>query len=96
MKVLPTFRAAIDGTAVALGASSITCDTGFLIVAPAANSGTVYIGYANTITAGNTSASGIPLAAGASMFVPRGKAANAAAIYGIGSAAGQYVMVDPQ
>ncbi len=91
-----TFMKTFDGTAAALGASSITCTTGFLLVANPANSGVVYIGYANTITAGSDALSGIPLAAGASVFIPKAKAATAAAIYGIGSAASQKCHCDPQ
>ncbi len=67
----------IGGTALSLTAAVATPTKGpgggCLVKAAAANGGKVYVGYANTVTAGTADATdGIELAASESLFVPAG------------------------
>lgn len=90
-------KSSIGGTAVQLTSTSTPLTYGVQIVAAAANSGKVYIGLANTVTAGGTSdtTDGFELSAGASIFLPKVYVLDASDVWLIGSAAGQAVYFLP-
>lgn len=76
----------IDTTAEALGASA-TISYGIVVKAPASNTGTVYVGLADTVSA----TTGYPLAPGESESFPVAWCNNVASIYVIASANNQAV-----
>lgn len=64
----------ITGTASQLAAGGPAANEGITILASSANTGTIYVGYASTITADAADGTdGFPLAAGASIFLPARK-----------------------
>jgi len=92
-----------------IGASAVSLTGGTLTLAPRGvqlkadddNSGSLYVGYANTVTAGSVDATdGVRLKAGQSYFIPPEKIStaaggpNAANIWLIASATGQKVWYD--
>lgn len=82
-----------DGTAAALGSGD--CLRGVQLLADDDNSGSVYVGYADTVTAGTADATdGMRLTAGKSYVVPPSLATSLASIFIIGSASGQIVYYD--
>ena len=89
------FSAAITTSATQLSATSKNTQYGFTIKAPAANTGTVYFGYANTVTGGtSTTFDGMPLAAGESYYIPRAAADDVNDIWAIGSTGTQKLHVE--
>lgn len=87
----------VGGTATVLAATAPATVRGTQVKAADGNSGKVYVGYSNAVTAGGTDATdGMELGAGQAFFVHREKAASAAAIWVIGSASGQVVYYDAQ
>jgi hypothetical protein len=90
-------RKTIGATAGQLDSSTAAVTSGVQLKAAAANSGTVYVGYASSVTANSAVATdGFPLAAGETYFVPKSKASTPAGIYVIASAADQNVFYDVQ
>ncbi len=90
-------KSSIGTSAVALTGTSTPVRYGVLVKAADGNSGTVYVGYADTVTANSADATdGIPLAAGASLAVPADKLPNrnATDVYLIASGAGQKVFYE--
>lgn len=86
-------KSSVGGTAVQLAASGAV-KYGVQVTAAPANTGTVYVGFADTVTANSADATdGVPLPAGASVFLPVVLLANKAAsdVWLIASAAGQKV-----
>lgn len=62
------------------------CEQGLQLYAPSTNSGTVYVGFSQAITAdGGDSTTGFPMIAGAALLVPT---RNANEIFAIGSVSG--------
>lgn len=87
----------VGATATQLSSSTTEVWSGINITAAAGNTGYIYIGYDNTVTAGTAAAStdGVTeLAAGASYFIPKKKAASPSIVYLIASAAAQKVLFD--
>jgi hypothetical protein len=81
-------KSAIGATALQLTSSPTSCQSGVLIRADKANTGTVYVGPA-AVTAGTADATdGFPLAAGDIIFIP---VVDASLVFAIGSATGQRV-----
>lgn len=82
-------KSSIGATAVALSSAAITAFKGVLIKAAPNNSGIVYVGNSDAVTAdGADGTTGFPLAAGESLFVEKEAAGS---VYLIGSATGQKV-----
>lgn len=78
----------VDTSAEALTSTSFTCTQGVIITADADNSGNVFIGNSDVDAGATDATSGIPIAAGESLFF---SASNPNLIYVIGSAVNQKV-----
>lgn len=90
-------KSSIGTSAVQLTATPTPVVTSILVKAAEANTGIVYIGYANTVTANSADATdGIPLHAGQSISIPAFKLVtkNVTDIWVIGSAASQKAFFD--
>jgi hypothetical protein len=78
------------------------CSSGVQLKADDDNTGSIYVGYSNAVTAGTTPATdGVRLKAGQSYFVPAAKlralgspVADASNVWAIASAAGQKIYFD--
>jgi len=82
-------------SAAQLTATSTPVTYGVQLITDAANTGTVYVGFANTVTAGTAGATdGLPIPAGQNLLIPKSKVSDANAIYIIGSAASQKVFYE--
>lgn len=86
-------KTTVGATAVSLtGGVAAGAKYGTQLKAAAANSGKVYVGYSNAVTAGGTDATdGMELSAGEAFFVPARLAGDAKNVWVIGSASGQVV-----
>lgn len=89
-------KSSISTSAVQLSASTAPLEYGIEVKAAAGNSGTVYVGSSNAVTADAADATdGFPLAAGDQVFIPRafadGKPLSLSSVWLIGSAASQKV-----
>jgi len=79
----------VSTAAVALAAVSNVAQIGVLIKADPANSGTVYIGHTDVVTADTVAATdGFPLSAGDAVVIP---IENGNSVYAVASGAGQKV-----
>lgn len=87
---LTGFRITVGTSAVQLTATDYKPTRGVALKAAAANSGTIYVGGSNAVTAGGTAATdGYPLAAGDEIFLP----VDPRQLWAIGSAAGQNLAI---
>lgn len=87
----PFAKTGIGATAVQLIGTSVPLAYGILIRALSSNSGTVYVGVADDVT----TATGFPLAAGDTIYLPKYLVADADDVWLIGSGAGQAVRAFP-
>ena len=78
----------VDTSAEALTSTSFSCTQGVIITADSDNSGNVFIGNSDVDAGATDATSGIPIAAGESLFF---SASNPNVIYVIGSAVNQKV-----
>ena len=74
--------------------STYTTVYGFTVKAKGANTGKVYLGFDNTVTADTTAATdGFELSAGEAYFVPKAEAADPTGVWVIASTTNQEVFV---
>lgn len=80
----------VGASAVQLSSTDTTAPRGVLVKAREGNSGTIAVGFSSDVTVNSAAATdGMPLAAGASLFIPPSRASNLASVWVIATASSQ-------